>query len=90
MTKVELIAAVAASAGLSKKDAEKAVNSTFSVITETLKQGEKVSLIGFGNFVISERKERKARDPQTHEPIVIGAHKAPAFKPGKALKEAIR
>lgn len=90
MTKVELIAAVAADAGLSKKDAEKAVNSTIAAITEALKQGDKIALVGFGNFAVAERKERQARDPQTHKAITIPAHKVPVFKPGKALKDAVK
>lgn len=90
MTKVELIAAVAESAGLSKKDAEKAVNGTLSAITEALKQGDKVSLVGFGTFEVRERPERKGRNPQTKEEITIAASKLPAFKAGKALKESVQ
>lgn len=90
MTKVELIAAVAANAGLSKKDAEKAVNGTITAITEALKKGDKVSLVGFGNFVTTERKARQSRNPQTHEAITIPAHKVPAFRPGKALKDVVK
>ena len=89
MTKVELIAAVAESAGLSKKDAEKAVNGTLNAITEALKQGDKVSLVGFGTFEVRERPERKGRNPQTKEEITIAASKLPAFKAGKALKESV-
>lgn len=90
MTKVELIAAVAESAGLSKKDAEKAVNGTLNAITEALKQGDKVSLVGFGTFEVRERPERKGRNPQTKEEITIAASKLPAFKAGKALKDAVQ
>ena len=90
MTKVELIAAVAESAGLSKKDAEKAVNGTLNAITEALKQGDKVSLVGFGTFEVRERRERKGRNPQTKEEITIAASKLPAFKAGKALKESVQ
>ncbi len=90
MTKVELIAAVAESAGLSKKDAEKAVNGTLNAITEALKQGDKVSLVGFGTFEVRERPERKGRNPQTKEEITIAASKLPAFKAGKALKESVQ
>ena len=90
MTKVELIAAVAESAGLSKKDAEKAVNGTLNAITEALKQGDKVSLVGFGTFEVRERPERKGRNPQTKEEITIPASKLPAFKAGKALKDAVQ
>lgn len=89
MTKVDLIAAVAAKAGMSKKDAEKAVNSTLSVITETLQQGQEVSLVGFGTFRVSERAERQGINPQTKEPMTIAASKLPTFKAGKALKEAV-
>ena len=64
MTKVELIAAVAATAGLTKKDAEKAVSATLDVITEALQKGDKVSLVGFGTFEVRERKERQGRNPQ--------------------------
>ena len=88
MTKVELIAAVAANAGLTKKDAEKAVTATIDVITETLQKGEKVSLVGFGTFEVRERKERQGRNPQTREPMTIPASKLPAFSAGKALKDA--
>ena len=90
MTKVELIAAVAESAGLSKKDAEKAVNGTLNAITEALTQGDKVSLVGFGTFEVRERPERKGRNPQTKEEITIAASKLPAFKAGKALKESVQ
>ena len=90
MTKVELIAAVAESAGLSKKDAEKAVTGTLNAITEALKQGDKVSLVGFGTFEVRERPERKGRNPQTKEEITIAASKLPAFKAGKALKESVQ
>ncbi|HIX17663.1 HU family DNA-binding protein [Subdoligranulum sp. DSM 109015] len=90
MTKVELIAAVAADAGLTKKDAEKAVNSAVNAITEALKNGEKVSLVGFGTFEVRERPERKGRNPQTKQEITIPASKLPAFKAGKALKDAVQ
>ena len=89
MTKVELIAAVAANAGLTKKDAEKAVTATIDVITETLQKGEKVSLVGFGTFEVRERKERQGRNPQTREPMTIPASKLPAFSAGKALKDSV-
>ena len=90
MTKVELIAAVAADAGLSKKDAEKAVNSTLATITNALKEGDKVSLVGFGTFEVRERAERMGRNPQTKEEITIPASKLPAFKAGKALKDSVQ
>lgn len=90
MTKVELIAAVATEAGLSKKDAEKAVNTMLATITEELKKGEKVSFVGFGTFEVRERPERQGRNPQTKEPMTIAASKLPAFKAGKALKDAVQ
>ena len=90
MTKVELIAAVAINAGLTKKDAEKAVSATLDVITDALKNGEKVSLVGFGTFEVRERKERQGRNPQTREPMTIPASKLPAFSAGKALKDAVK
>ena len=82
MTKVELIAAVAATAGLTKKDAEKAVSATLDVITEALQKGDKVSLVSFGTFEVRERKERQGRNPQTREPMTIPASKLPAFSAG--------
>lgn len=90
MTKVELIASVAAEAGMSKKDAEKAVNAALAAITEELKNGGKVSLVGFGTFEVRERSERQGRNPQTKEPMTIAASKLPAFKAGKALKDAVQ
>ena len=71
MTKVELIASVAAEAGMSKKDAEKAVNAALAAITEELKNGGKVSLVGFGTFEVRERPERQGRNPHTKEPMTI-------------------
>ncbi|MDO4518029.1 MAG: HU family DNA-binding protein [Bacillota bacterium] len=90
MNKTELIAAVAENAGLSKKDAEVAVKATFDSITDAMTKGEKVQLIGFGTFEVRERAARKARNPQTGEEIEIAASKAPAFKAGKALKDAVK
>lgn len=89
MNKTELIAAAAEKAGLSKKDTEKVINATFDAITETLAQGDKVQLVGFGAFEVKERGERIGRNPQTKEEIKIPASKAPAFKAGKALKDAV-
>ena len=86
MTKVELIAAVANDANLTKKDAEAAVNSALNAITAALKDGDKVTLVGFGTFEVRERPERKGRNPQTGAEITIEASKLPAFKAGKALK----
>ena len=90
MTKVELIASVAAEAGMSKKDAEKAVNAALAAITEELKNGGKVSLVGFGTYEVRERPVRQGRNPQTKEPMTIAASKLPAFKAGKALKDAVQ
>ncbi len=89
MTKVELINAVAQSAEITKKDAEKAVNATIEAITEALAGGEKVSLVGFGTFETRERPARTGRNPRTKETIEIPASVAPAFKAGKALKDAV-
>ena len=89
MTKVELIASVAAEAGMSKKDAEKAVNAALAAITEELKNGGKVSLVGFGTFEVSEREERLGRNPKNGETMIIPASKCPKFKPGKAFKDEV-
>ncbi|ASS91749.1 MAG: HU family DNA-binding protein [Bacillaceae bacterium] len=89
MNKTELINAVAEASELSKKDATKAVDAVFDTILESLKKGDKVQLIGFGNFEVRERSARKGRNPQTGEEIEIPASKVPAFKPGKALKDAV-
>lgn len=89
MNKSELVEKVAEKADLEKKDAEKAVNAFTEVIKEALKNGEKVQLIGFGNFEVVERAARPGRNPQTKEPIEIPASKAPKFKAGKALKDAV-
>ena len=90
MNKTELINAVAEASELSKKDATKAVDAVFDTILEALKNGDKVQLIGFGNFEVRERAARKGRNPQTGEEIEISASKVPAFKPGKALKDAVK
>ena len=89
MNKAELITAAAEKACLSKKEAEKALNAAFDAITEALVNGEKVQLVGFGAFEIKERGERIGRNPQTKEEIRIPASKAPVFKAGKALKDAV-
>ncbi|AOZ90232.1 DNA-binding protein [Bacillus xiamenensis] len=89
MNKTELINAVAEASELSKKDATKAVDSVFDTILEALKNGDKIQLIGFGNFEVRERSARKGRNPQTGAEIEIPASKVPAFKPGKALKDAV-
>jgi DNA-binding protein HU-beta len=90
MNKTELVNAVAESSELSKKDATKAVDAVFDSILNALKDGDKVQLIGFGNFEVRERAARKGRNPQTGEEIEISASKVPAFKPGKALKDAVK
>ena len=89
MNKTELIAAVAERAELSKRDAESAVSAAIDVITEALRQEEKVQLVGFGSFEVKTRAERMGRNPQTKEPIPIPASRAPVFKAGKALKYAV-
>ena len=89
MNKTELITAIAESADISKKDSEKALKAFVDVVTEELKKGEKVQLVGFGTFEVSERPEREGRNPQTGETMKIAACKAPKFKAGKALKDAI-
>jgi DNA-binding protein HU-beta len=90
VNKAELISAVAERSELTKKDAEKAVNALISVITDTLANRDKVQLVGFGTFEVRERAERKGRNPQTKEEIIIAASKAPVFKAGKALKDAVQ
>lgn len=89
MNKSELINAVAKSSGMSRRDAEKAVSATVEAITEALKQGEKVQIVGLGGFEVKERAARAARNPRTGEEIQIAASKAVSFKPGKALKDEI-
>ncbi len=89
MNKAELIEQVAQKTGKTKKEASRAVDSVFQVIAEALREGEKVTLIGFGNFEVRERAARKGRNPQTGEEIQIAASKVPAFKPGKQLKDAV-
>lgn len=88
--KQDLIAEVAAKTGLTKKDSEKAVNAFGDVVTEFLAKGEKVQLIGFGTFETRERAAREGRNPQTGEAIKIAATVVPAFKAGKALKDAVK
>lgn len=89
MTKVELIAKVAADAELSKKDAEKAVAAVLEGITSALTAGDKVSLVGFGTFETRQRPARTGLNPRTKETINIPATTVPAFKAGKALKDAV-
>ena len=89
MNKTELIAAMADQAGLSKKDAEKALKAFTDIVADELKKGEKIQLVGFGTFETSERKAREGRNPQTGKTMTIAASKAPKFKAGKALKDAV-
>ena len=89
MNKTELVAAIAAKAELSKKDAEKALKAFTDVVAEELKKGEKIQLVGFGTFEVSERAARTGRNPQTGAEMKIEASKAPKFKAGKALKDSI-
>ena len=89
MNKTEFISAIAEKAELSKKDAEKALKAFTDVVEEELKKGEKIQLVGFGTFEVSERAAREGRNPQTGETMTIAASKAPKFKAGKALKDMI-
>lgn len=89
MNKVELVAAVAEKAELSKKDAEKAVAAVFGAIEEAVAAGDKVQLVGFGTFEVRERAARTGRNPQTGAEIKIAASKQPVFKAGKAFKDAV-
>ena len=87
MNKTELVAAMAEQTNLSKKDAEAALKAFIDVVSEELKKGEKVQLVGFGSFEVSERAAREGRNPQTGETMEIKASKTPKFKAGKALKD---
>ena len=89
MNKTELINAIAANSGLSKKDSEKALSATTDAITKALVAGDKVQLVGFGIFDVKDRAARVGRNPKTKEPINIPATKTPQFKAGKALKDAV-
>ena len=89
MNKAELVAAVAERTELYKKDAEKALKAFVDVVAEELKKGEKIQLVGFGTFEVSERAAREGRNPANGQPMQIAASKAPKFKAGKALKDAI-
>ena len=89
MNKTELVAAMADAAGLSKKDAEKALKAFTDVVAEELKKDGKVQLVGFGTFEVSKRAAREGRNPQTGKTMSIPASKAPKFKAGKALKDAV-
>ena len=89
MNKNELIAAVAEATGVSKKDAEAVVKATFEKITEAMAAGDKVQVVGFGSFETRERGERTGKNPRTGEAVTIAACKAPVFKAGKVLKDAV-
>ncbi len=89
MNRVELVAAIAEKAGLSKKDSDAALKAFVDAVAEELKKGGKVQLVGFGTFEVSERGAREGRNPQTGETMTIAASKAPKFKAGKALKDAL-
>ena len=90
MNKSDLIAAIAAKTGDTKKSAEETVNAFVNVVTEALVKGDKVQLVGFGSFEVRKRAARKGRNPQTKEEIKIPASKAPVFKAGKALKDLVK
>ncbi len=89
MNKSDLVAAMAAKTGETKKVAEASLNAFVDVVTDSLKKGDKVQLVGFGSFEVRKRAARKGRNPQTKEEIKIPASKAPVFKAGKALKEVV-
>lgn len=89
MNKVELVAAVSEKAGISKKDAEKAVSAVLDSIVESVASGDKVQLVGFGTFEVRARSERTGRNPRTKETIVIPASKQPVFKAGKSFKDTV-
>ena len=90
MNKTDLVAAVSAKAEISKKDAEAAVSAVIASITDALADGDKVSLVGFGTFEVKTRAARTGLNPRTGEKLSIPASKAPAFKAGKALKDAVK
>lgn len=89
MNKTELISAIAEKTDLSKKDSEAALKAFTDIVTEELKKGEKIQLVGFGTFEVAERAARTGRNPQTGEEMTIPASKIPKFKAGKALKDTI-
>ena len=90
MTKADLITKIAEKSELSKKDSEKALNAVIAAITDALTEGDKVQLTGFGTFEVRDKKEKEAINPRTKEKIVVPARKSPAFKAGKALKDAVK
>jgi DNA-binding protein HU-beta len=89
MNKNELVSAVADKSGITKSQAADAIDATLDIITSALKSGDEVRLLGFGNFVVADRKATTARNPQTGATVNVPASKAPKFKPGKALKDAV-
>ena len=89
MNKTELVAAISEQANISKKDAEAALKAFTDTVAAELKKGEKIQLVGFGTFEVSERAARTGRNPQTGAEMTIAASKAPKFKAGKALKDAL-
>ncbi len=89
MNKTELVAAIAEKAGISKKDADKALAAFLETVTDEMKKGEKIQLVGFGTFEVRERAERTGINPRTKQTIKIAASKNPVFKAGKALKDAV-
>lgn len=90
MTKQDLVDAMSNETGFSKKDATRAVEAVLDAVTKTLRRGEKVQLAGFGTFEVRARSAREGRNPQTGQTITIPARRSPAFKAGKALKEAVQ
>ena len=89
MNKSELIEAIAQEAGISKAAAQKALDATTNAVTNALKKGDTVTLVGFGTFYVGERAKRQSRNPKTGEPLTIAAAKTPKFRAGKALKDAL-
>lgn len=89
MNKAEFVTALAEKTGMKKTEAEKAMKGFMDVVAETLKSGEKISLVGFGTFEVAEREAREGRNPKTGKTMTIPASKAPKFKAGRALKEAV-
>lgn len=89
MNKTELVAAIAEKAQITRKDADAALKAFTDVVSDELKKGEKIQLVGFGTFEVSERPAREGRNPRTGETMTIAASKQPKFKPGRALKDAI-
>ena len=89
MNKAELIDAIAEGADLSKTDAARALDATIAAVTNALKKGDTVTVVGFGSFTVRERAARVGRNPKTKEPLEIAASRAPVFKAGKALKDAV-